>query len=270
MNPFRILVSFAVATLSLPGCTTLYKTNAVYSPMLEKKGDLNISSSFSMAGSGLLNANAAYAFSDRAGVMVNGMYHTYREKITYWSGNSTYDDLNIYSVEVAPGFNTPLAADGNWHLQWYGGGGWGDTKVKGSGYNDDPLQPEPYATANFYNFFMQPGIYLSKKNIQLGFDFRANYVNMYDVSAQLYERFDWWDTEYFYVNDANLNFMLIEPNATFKVGGQKLKAVFQIGATIPALNADEYYAVNSVENFTLPVKMVFGMSYTFMKKGSRE
>jgi uncharacterized protein YodC (DUF2158 family) len=270
MTMLRTIALFIISALSLPGCTTLYKTNAVYSPMLEKKGDLNISAALSTSGSGLLNVNAAYAISDRAGLLVNGMYHTYREKTTYWAGNSTSDDLNIYSVELAPGFNTPLSADGNWHLQWYGGAGWGDTKVNGSGYTEDPLQPEPYATANFYNFFMQPGIFLSKKNIQLGFDIRANYVNMYDVTGQLYERFDWWDTEYIYTNDANLNFMLIEPNVTFKVGGEKMKAVFQMGVTIPTLNADDYYAVNSVENFTLPIKMVFGVGYTFKKKEAGE
>lgn len=269
MNFFHLSLSFIIAALSLSGCTTLYKPNAVYSPMLEKKGDLNISSSFSMAGSGLLNANAAYAISDQVGVMVNGMYHTYREKTTYWSGNNTYDDLSIYMVEVAPGLNIPLSENGNWHIQWYAGGGWGDTKVTGSSYNDDPLQPEPYATANFYNFFTQPGIFLSKKNIQLGFDLRANYVNMYDVTAQLYERFDWWNTDYIYTEDADLNFMLLEPNVTFKVGGEKLKAVFQLGATIPTLNADDYYAVNSVDN-ALPIKMVFGVGYTFKKKDSRE
>lgn len=265
MNLFHIVISIAVSVFSLSGCTTLYKPNTVYSPMLENKGDLNITSSFSVAGSGLLNANAAYAISDRAGLMVNGMYHTYREKTTYWSGNSTSDDLSIYSVEVAPGYNVPLSKDGNWHMQWYGGAGWGDTKVSGSGYNDDPTQPEPYASANFYNFFMQPGIFLSKKNIRLGFDLRANYINMYDVTAQLYERFDWWNTEYTYVNNARLGFMLLEPTVTFKVGGQNLKAIFQMGGTVPTMNADDYYAVNSVDN-ALPVKMAFGVSYTFMKR----
>lgn len=260
-------VIFVLILISLSGCTTLYKQQSVYSPMLMKRGDLNLNAALSMSGSGWLTLNTAYAVSDRFGIMAGRMYHTYRERTGGWSFNTTSDKLNIYSVELAPGYNMPLSNEGKWHLQCYAGGGWGDSRVIGQGYVTDPAQTQPEASASFYNYFVQPGIFLNNKQVMLGLDVKANYVDMYDVVGNFYDHFDWWNTEYHYSDHARIRFMLLEPNITLKVGGKHIKALFQAGPTIPLYRSDEYYSVNSLLIWNLPPpRVVFGLSYTFTKK----
>ena len=70
------LLSFGTLFI-LFGCVTLslYKPNAIHSPLLKEKGELTTSASLGLSGCGLYNVQAAYGLWNHTGVMIDGMYH---------------------------------------------------------------------------------------------------------------------------------------------------------------------------------------------------
>jgi hypothetical protein len=254
-----IQILFLGMILSFSGCVTLYKPNSVYSPLLKAKGEANVSASVGMSGNGLVNVQAAYAVSNHAAIMVDGMYHN-RES----SDNSSVEKLNIFSGEVGAGYFTMLGANKNKLFQCYGGAGYGTSSDK----IETTDQSNPEASARYFNVFVQPGVALiTRDNLELAVDLRANYVHMYNIQAYLYDQFDWWNTDFQYYSDTTLNFVNLEPTVTLKVGGKNLKGTFQLGAIVPTINSNAYYDVNTSSRlgFSL-VKVSFGISYTFKKK----
>ena len=54
-----------------------------------------------------------------------------------------------------------------------------------------------------------------------------------------------------------------------KAGGDKVKAVFQLGVILPAINSKSYFDVNSSSIFVGPLlKFAIGINYTFGKKNT--
>jgi len=246
-------------TLLLTGCVTLYKPNAVHSPLLKEKGELSTAASMGISGSGLLNLQAAYAISNHTGIMVNGMYHNR----TSTSADSSVDRLNMFFGEAGAGYFTTFGSQKNGLFQCYGGGG--------SGYTKDkiyyPHQSDPSVHANYFNLFVQPGVAYTSDNFEAALDLRANYVHMFNIHAYLYDQFEFWNTDFKYYSGACLDFMNLEPTITLKAGSKKLKGFFQFGAIIPTINSKSYFEVNTGSLLVLPlIKMSLGINYTFGRK----
>lgn len=254
-----LLISIISIFITSTGCVTLYKPNTINSPMLKEKGELNASAAFGFSGSGLYNLQTSYAVSDHIGIMLNGMYHT--REIT--SDDNSVDRLNMLFVEAGGGYFSSFGKNTKGLFQCYGGMGYGSTTDK----IEYTTQIFPEVSAEYINAFIQPGIVHADNNFKIGIDVRVNYVSLYNIHAFLYEYFDWWNTDFTYQSDATLDFVNIEPAMTVQGGGEKIKAVFQLGAIIPAINAQSYFDVNSSSLFVGPLlKFAVGINYSFGKK----
>jgi hypothetical protein len=252
------LLSFGML-LIITGCVTLYKPNAIHSPMLKEKGELNTSASTGLSGCGLYNIQAAYAISNHAGVMIDGMYHNRHLN----SADSSVEKLNMFFGEAGAGYFTTFGDKKNGLFQCYSGGGYGITTDKISNAN----QPYPEVNAKYFNIFIQPGVAFTNKNFEVSFDLRANYVRLFNIHAYLYDKFEWWNTDFKFYSDTTLDFMNLEPAVTIKAGGEKLKGVFQLGLTIPTINSNSYFDLNTSSMLLVPlIKFSVGVNYIFGRK----
>jgi hypothetical protein len=246
-------------TLILTGCMTLYKPNAIHSPLLKEKGEVNTSVSMGISNCGLVNVQSSYAVSNHMGILADAMYH-YRR---YDYSDSSVEKLNIFFGEAGAGYFNPFGKKKNLLFQCYGGTGYGSTIDKIHDIN--PSNPE--VSAKYCNLFVQPGLSYLIKYIKIAFDLRMNYIHLFQIHAFLYDKFEWWNTELEFHTDAVLDFLNIEPVATLKIGGSKLEGVLQFGITIPTIKSESYYEVSSSSLLTVPlVKFSIGMNYTFRQR----
>lgn len=249
--PFAILVSFS-------SCVTLYKPNAVQSPMLKEKGDFAGTASLGILGTGYANGQAAYAVSEDIGVMVNGMAHSR----IYNDGNST-ENLNILSSEAAIGFFEELDGKNDQFFHCYIGGGLGSAHdiLK---YSDSTLSQNPKISSHYWNSFIQPGISFFNKNWEFALDLKANFVKMYRIDGYLYDRFEFWNTDYNFYTDTSLSFLNLEPAFTIRAGNNGWRGLCQLGMVLPTWRADNYFSVNNnaLFGFTM-LKFSLGLGYYF-------
>jgi hypothetical protein len=240
-------------------CVTLYKPNAIHSPLLKEKGEINTSASLGLGGSGLSNLQAAFATSNHTGIMIDGMYHTRNTS----SADSLVEKLNIFSVEAGAGYFIAIGNKKNGLFQCYGGAGFGITKDKI--YNAH--QPDPEVSAKYFNIFIQPGFALTNTYFDVAFDLRANYVRLFSIHAYLYDKFDFWNTDFKFYSDTSVYFINLEPAVTLRAGGENLKGFIQLGLIIPTINSNSYFDVNTSSLMIAPlIKFSVGISYTFGRK----
>lgn len=252
------ILSIATAAI-LTGCVTLYKPNPIHSPLLKYKGEANTSALLGLSGSGLTNLQAAYAVSNHAGLMIDGMYHNKRAG----SSDTVTEKLNIFFAEAGAGYFNTFGAKKNGLFQCYAGGGYGSSKD----IIHYSTPPSPEAKAKYFNLFIQPGMAYINKGIEVALDLRANYVRMFDINASLYDKFEWWNTNFKYYSNASLDFMNLEPSITIKAGSDKIKGIAQVGLIIPTINSKSYFDVNTASILIGPLfKLSFGLSYSFGKK----
>ena len=255
MKPVVQILLFGMFSI-VTGCVTLYKPNIVHSPLLKEKGELTTSASIGLSGSGLFNLQAAYAISNHAGILVDGMYHL--RQIS--SADSSVEKLNLFFGEAGAGYFTTLGHKKIGLFQCYSGCGYGIATDK----IDNATQPYPEMNAKYFNIFTQPGLALTDRHFQLAFDLRINYVNLFNIQANLYEQFEWWNTDFHYYSDTSLYFVNLEPTLTVKAGGEKLKGVLQLGVTIPTINSHSFFMVNTSSMLGIPLfKLSLGMTYSF-------
>ncbi|MDD5185583.1 MAG: hypothetical protein PHS84_10020 [Paludibacter sp.] len=245
--------------LILPVCVTLYKPNAIHSPLLKEKGEINTSAVLGLSGTGLYNLQGAYALSDHTGILMDGMVHHRSIK----SADNSVERLTLFSVEAGAGYFNTFGDKRTGIFQCYAGSGFGHSSDK----IDNSYNTYPEASASAINLFIQPGVAYSGKSSSVAFDLRANYVYLYHVNAYLYDRFEFWNTESRLYTDATLYFMNLEPAVTLKAGRGKLKGFLQLGLTIPTLNARSFFIINTETLLAVPlIKLSAGVSYTFGKK----
>jgi hypothetical protein len=163
------------------------------------------------------------------------------------------------ALEAGFGYFTKLDNQEEFLIQVYGGMGAGRSRA----VIEDGMQTDiPEASGKYYNIFIQPGIAYVSKIIDVALDTRINRVQMYDVKAYLYEKFEWWNTDYRLYDDAALSFAILEPTLTIKAGSPAVRGVFQFGATVPVFHPEAYYSVS----FSPLMKMSVGIQYRFGAK----
>lgn len=257
-----IKMAVTIILLILTGCVTLYKPNAIQSPMLKEKGELNATAALGLSGSGLYNLQAAYAKSEHLGIMANVMYHN-RHTTSTDSSVNTVEKLNMLSGEAGAGYFTTFGVEKNGLFQCYGGAGYGFSTDRIYNANN----PNPEVSAQHYNIFIQPGVAFTSRYFDAAFDMRANYVCLFNIHSYLYDKFEWWNTDFKFYNDTTVYFMNLEPALTLRAGGEKWKGVFQLGVTIPTINSDTYFSVNTSSMLGTPlIKLSVGVSYTLGRK----
>lgn len=256
-NNLYIISIFSLCLLS--SCVTLYKPNTIHSPMLTEKGDVTVGGAIALSGSGLYNLQAAYAVSPKIGITTDGMYH--QRTITY--GNTNIEKLDMYFGEIGTGYFKKFGENNKSLFQCYSGMGYGKTNNK---IDYDSLA-SPFLNAQYYNIYLQPGFAIIDKYIQVAFDVRANYVRVYNIDAYLINQFDWWDVSSKLKSDTTLSFLNLEPTLTLKGGDEHIKGMVQLGVTLPTVNPESYFIMNtsSIFGFSL-IKLSIGMCYTFGKK----
>lgn len=256
------VVFYFTMLLSLSSCVTLYKPNAIHSPLIKEKGETSATVMLGLSGCGYFNGQIAYAQSEHFGIMADGMYHS--RSLTFGDNtNNGTEKLHIFSGEGGAGYFTKFGDKQEGLFQCYGGGGYGKATNKVVGVSG----PTPEANANYYNLFVQPGIAYFSNNTVISFDMRANYVQLYNINAYLYNQFEWWNTDFKFHNDTTINFINLEPTITFKAGSEKAKAIIQLGATVPVYHSDSYLLVNNYSLFTLPlIKFTVGVNINIGKK----
>ena len=255
---FAIKIFLIGITFIFTGCVTLYKPNAIHSPLIKEKGDLNASASIGASGCGLYNLQAAYAISNNIGIMIDGMHH--RRRLS--SADSSVEKLEMFFGEAGAGYFTRFGNNKNGLFQCYSGAGYGVSKDRVTSLHRDPNE----MNAKYFNVFIQPGVAFTGKNFEMAFDLRANYVNLFNIRSPLYDKFEWWNTDFRFHSDTSLYFINLEPTLTMKAGGQKLKGIVQFGLTIPSINAHSYFIVNTSSLLGIPlIKFSLGINYYFGK-----
>ncbi len=240
-------------------CFTLYKPNIVNSPLLNEKGEGNITAGLGISGSGLANLQGAYAYSDNKALMLNLMVHS-RRTDSVNNGNSQH--LLLYFGEVGIGYFKNLNKSRTLLFQNYGGIGLGSSSDKIIGGTETPS-----ISANYATLFIQPGVAITSRNIDLALDIRGNFVQMFNVNGYLYERFDWWNTDFILHKDTSYNFINIEPALTIRAGDSRVKGFLQLGAILPVYNPNNYFVSNSESYMLLPlIKLSLGLTYQFGRK----
>jgi hypothetical protein len=241
--------------ICLSSCVTLYKPNPVQAPMLEKKGDKNVSGSLGMSGNGLFSLQGAFAVENNTGIMISTMYHGRQS-----GSDSLTENLNMLSAEAGIGYFTPINEKGNTHFHIYGGSGWGVAKAVSTGATG--VNPE--ISANHWSFFLQPGFTFYMGSVQIGIDLKSKFVNLYDIRGQLFEKFDWWNTDFKLAQDTSMNFLTVEPAFTLRFGSSKIRGLFQTGLVLPAINAENYMNTNTSSYLGVTMlKLSAGISYCF-------
>ncbi len=230
MKPLGIKCVFVLLLLTQTGCVTLYKPNAINTPLLKQQGDFKGTVGMGVSGTGLLNIQSAYGLTNHLGLMLNGMYH-YK--------HSTTDSVIIgkhkqYFGEAGAGYFTAFGSQKNGVLQCFGGGGFGYT----NDYYSHTDENHARSTATYNNYFIQPGIAYAAEIAEVAFDLRSNYVSIFNIRS----------SDAFY-NDTTFNFINIEPTLTLRAGGKKLKGFIQTGLTIPAYNSEAYFSANNANGF---------------------
>lgn len=95
----------------------------------------------------------------------------------------------------------------------------------------------------------------------------AEGIRLFNIHAYLYDKFEFWNTDFHYYSDLTLDFLNLEPAVTLKVGGKIFKGVLQLGVIIPTVNSNSYFDVNTSSMLVAPlIKFSLGISYSFGKK----
>lgn len=230
--------------------------------MLKEKGDGNLTASMGISGSGLYNVQGAYAVSKHVGVMANGMYHQRRT-----TQGESKEDLNVIFGEAGAGYFHTFGEGNGGVFQYFGGAGYGNS-------NDKLVQsgePGKVLQGQFANVFVQPGIAYVGENFNIGFDIRANYVNVFHIRAPMYTDFAFWNTQTQQHVDTSLSFANLEPAITMRLGGEQMKFHLQLGAVVPFYKPDAYLAVNNAAMLAFPLlKVSFGLNYRFSLRKNKE
>lgn len=188
-----ILISFFAAS-----CAPAYIPNTVNAPLLSNKGEVQASIYAGLSG---YDPQVAYAVTDHIGVMFNGSFAN--------QSSDTTDNYHRHVFgEFGAGYYTKFGD--KWRFEVYGGAGLG--KIQANYENGLWLSR---SDVNNFRAFLQPGIGFTTE--VGGFSFNPRLVGV-----SLYQNGGTRTVGYF-----------MEPTVTGKVGYKFIKAVGQIGFSVP-------------------------------------
>lgn len=213
-------------------------------PTLFERGQFTGSAGVGFLGSGLINAQGAYAITQHIGVMGSVMYHG-KSDITAASG---FVRNTMMFGEGGAGWFRILDMRREQIIETYGGLGLG--QVVNHFSRPDSLHIN--AEFTYHNVFIQGEYVYKPKYFHVGAGLRINYVNFFSLTSSS-ENLK--NTTQYYLN--------VEPNITLRAG-RKFKVFLQTGMTYPLINAHDYFFYNTQQDkkFASLVKIGLGMNMT--------
>ncbi|WP_298542340.1 hypothetical protein [uncultured Aquimarina sp.] len=192
----------------IQSCSSAYVPNTVNTPLFSKKGEVQAAIHTGTSG---IDPQVSYAITNHMGIQINGSFFNNASQVS----GKLYDHQYI---ELAPGYYTKISEI--FRFETYLGFGLGR------------LQPEREndlwdvnSNINMSRVFIQPSVGLTNNIVDASFTTRFATVIL-DQDA------------------INRTGLFIEPVITSKVGYKYVKAIFQLGLSIP-LNNDDIYFINS-------------------------
>lgn len=201
------MVLFALAALSLAGCSPVYYPNAVSNPILEEKGDLSLSISGGLYGG---DVQTAVAIADHFGLSLNGQYYQIRHLT-----DKSIHTRNIFGEVGAIGF-FDFGPSGKFELM----AGYGEGNLYGvyqlEGFSDNKSVIQRRAC-------FQPTIGWKREYFSMSMGCRMVMVELQQRSVS-YQKF------------------FVEPMVTFKAGFPFMKFFAQVCCPIYAVNTASFVA----------------------------
>ncbi len=211
MKTNKLFLTFIVALnaiILINACAPAYIPNVVNAPMLNNKGETQLSIHGAVSG---FDAQMAFASTDNIGLMINSSFINRTD--------DTSENYHKHSfVEAAVGYYTTFASDG--HFEIFGGYGFGKTEIRN---NNTLLHAFDYVKASYQRAFIQPNLGFSSKIIDIAFSPRLVYVMMKPENLQY----------------TTINKFFVEPTGTFKFGFKYFFLSFQTGFSIPLSGSDD-------------------------------
>lgn len=210
--------------LLLHSCTTpLYLPNTANTPSLLEKGDLEVGG---YLGTNAYGLQTAYAVTDEFGIMLNGSFDNQHD-----DSSDSYREHQF--LELGGGYThiiNPDAEENETKYLFSGFGGFGFGQAEGLRNNTDGNN---LSAGSYYRIFAQPSWGMTHENFEFFTTFKINYVQFNEIKNYLSGGWSLINTD---GNDYNIFY---EPTITFRVGGQTVKGVLQLGASIPQNPKDE-------------------------------
>lgn len=190
---YFIIVFYLVFVILFGACAPLYVPNAVNTPMLEQKGDINAAINYGLSGS---DFQAAYAVSDNIGVVFNASYM-----------NETSDSTDNFHKHIffegGTGYFMPIGD--YFQFETYAGYGFGRiNSYQSSGVFSS------YANSYVNRFFVQPA-----------FAFKTDYFEMAFAPRTCFALIS--------QDGITETGVFAEPVVLLKAGGRGFKFVTQLG-----------------------------------------
>ncbi|MDX5347827.1 MAG: hypothetical protein LPK19_11330 [Hymenobacteraceae bacterium] len=239
------LLAMGLLLVSAAGCKTMYKPTMQNVPLLSEQGDFKAVVNTS-------NVQAAYAVTDKVGVMANGYFRN--NKWNAEAGSTNWDYTNKwFNGEAAVGYYVPFSDEGRFEV--YGGAGYGRVTYERE-FTDQ--MSEPYYdkfSANNMRFFIQPNIGRSTENFEFAFSTRLVGLQFNNVSQTGYTQ-----EELEFENLTGLDQSIhafIEPGITIRGGYKWIKLHSQVIFSQKLTSTDINYN---------PFNMNFGIQIDLSKK----
>ncbi len=196
MKPLLILT---LGISLITSCAPVYIPNVANVPLLSQKGELQVAVHAGTAG---IDPQVAYAITNTVGIMANGSFRDSKSSESNDFHNHNFGELGI-------GYYTQIDETGRFEV--FSGFGLGETNSQIISTFSNRVH------AKYNKFFIQPSIGLTQKSVDFSFSTRYIFVSVNDLSNS---NFDYTRS-------------FIEPIATLKLGGNKIKAVVQLGLSLP-------------------------------------
>jgi len=242
---------FQIIGISLiaQSCNIMYTPNMQNVPLLSEKNEVR-------ATIGPFDYQAAYAVTDKIGVMLNGQYHT-RNTNTYdfMTESRSINNCKSTLIEGGVGYIGKLSENALFEVYGGYGGGKNSTFDNYLDFNTGALIRKESFSATTNRFFLQPSIGFSNEYFDIAFSSRLMVLNFSNIDTLNYSTMMLVDQDLFNIDKEP--FVFIEPAVTMRVGYKWVKIQAQMMYS---------FKYNSTPLNYLPLTMTIGIHFNLASR----
>ena len=213
MNKLFTLIRLACILALCQSCRTVYTPNALNVPLLQEQGEIKLMLSPT-------NYQAAYAVTDKIGIMANGRVATTANSSTINGATDSFDSRNSV-FEAGIGYYGRTGRNLTYEL--YGGGGISQVGFKGTGSSVG----RDYDVSGL-KFFLQPNIGFTSRGFDIALSTRLSGLQ-FGAATSNYSAIKLKENE---LSDlAKSTHLFLEPAITLRGGYKYVKLQVQVGAS---------------------------------------
>lgn len=212
---------------AITACQPVYVPNVVNMPMLKEANEVQLSVHSAAAN---FDVQGAYAINEKYAVMLNGSFQNRKFSDDLGFRKSNFGELGF-------GRRKELGTSGI--FEFFGGLGYGNINAR---YPVNEFYWKQQLDVQFGRAFLQPSIAFVSDFVDFGIAPRLVYVNIIE-------------------NNTNYDGLFIEPAASLKFGYKYVKAIAQIGFSIPLNDRDFDY-----NPFLISIGLQFSLNTAKLKK----